>query len=1412
MTTTIISFFRALLRQNKILSSLRNVHKIKLDFRYELWPIHRQILGTIPRISPKIWLAQAENSSRTNSNFILFPFLTVLSILGLLTASISVWAETVHSNHNTAESPGDRLWFTANKGQWDKHIAYRAELHGAKLYLEKDRLTWQLLNMDDIEAIHDCHHQKGCQTKQLSVRAHAFQIQFVGMHTQSYFATTCSSPAVSNYFYGNNPDNWATDVPSFAEVSYQQIYAGIDMRLYSQNEHMKYDFIVKPNADTRQIQLKYEGIDQLFLDKDGNLHIINSVNNIIDQAPIVFQYVAGQEKRVPCRFVLKGQTVGFEFPQGYDHSKELIIDPSLIFASYSGSTADNWGMTATYDNGGNLYAAGVVFGAGYPTTLGAYDISFNGSMTDIGVSKFNPSGSSLLYSTYIGGSRTELPHSLVVNAAGQLVILGTTSSANFPATAGAYDNAFNGGTAVSVSGIEYSSGSDIVVVVVNAAGNGLVGSTYIGGSQNDGLNTSAQLRYNYADEARGEIFTDAQDNIYVASCTNSSNFPTINAFQANKSNDQDACIFKLSPDVSTLLWSSFLGGTADDAAYSVKINGAGEAYVSGGTRSNTFPTTAGVLHSNYMGGNADGFLAKISSTGNQLLACTYLGTSQYDQAFFVELDDENRVYTVGQTGGNYPVTAGVYSNSNSGQFVHCLNNNFTSTLFSTTFGNGNGEPNISPSAFLVDICNRIYVSGWGTSESGFGMPPTFGTTGLPTTSDAIQPFTDGNDFYFILLGEDAATLEYATYFGASGGGPEHVDGGTSRFDKQGQIYQAVCAGCGGYNTFPTTPGAWSNTNNGGNCNMGVIKFDFDPPITLASAAVYPSAIGCLPYTVTFADASINATDYYWELSTGYTTTEQSFDYTFDQAGIYYFTLISSNDQTCNIADTTGSIITVIDPNSFVANFTTDANCETFTVTASSGIPYSSHVWQFGDGTVLTGDPATHTFSGPGIYQITHIISPTLPNCGTGDTVTQTVNITPPVLAGFSASDTLGCIPMSVQFNNQSTNATAFQWDLGNGQTSTEANPIATYPTPGTYTVSLTAINPQSCNGSDIYTYHITALDTIIFADFNYLLPGPCDPLSVQFGTSLPPQLTYEWDFGDGHTATGVSAPANLYDEPGTYTVRLIASSPCAPPDTAYQTFVLVPPNIVEGSFEPPVSGCTPITVNLTATGNAQTYQWDLGDGTTSGGTTVSHVYEQPGSYVIELTAIDPTTCNGEDISTATLNVYSYATALFEMSTDTIEANYEVLFTNLSSNADAYQWTFGDGGSSDEFQPVHTYSQAGNYNVCLEAINEHGCNETICQPIVVIPPIFWGIPNAFSPNNDHVNDLFYVEGRQYMEFMDLKIFNRWGELVFSSNDPQESWDGTYKGMAQDMDVFVYTFSAQLISGRRISGKGNLTLLR
>ncbi len=250
---------------------------------------------------------------------------------------------------------------------------------------------------------------------------------------------------------------------------------------------------------------------------------------------------------------------------------------------------------------------------------------------------------------------------------------------------------------------------------------------FIGGAEDDGVNIST-LKYNYADDFRGEINIDKYDRIYVAACTRSDNFPvTGNAIQSLKKNNQDAVIIRLDNQLSSLQWSSFLGTDGDDALYSVDLDNEDRLVLAGGTGSDGLPTTADAFQPNYAGGKADGFVAVISDTSLKILHLTYYGTPQYDQVYFAEIDNQLAIYITGQTEGNIAASNGVYANANTGQFITKMNKDLTSPVFTTTIGKRTGgNPDFSPCAFLVDKCQNIYLSGWG-STIGF---PEF-TTAVP---------------------------------------------------------------------------------------------------------------------------------------------------------------------------------------------------------------------------------------------------------------------------------------------------------------------------------------------------------------------------------------------------------------------------------------------------------------------------------------------------------------------------------------------------------------------------------------------------------------------------------------------------------------------------------------------------------
>lgn len=848
--------------------------------------------------------------------------------------------------------------FIPNLGQWEEPITHRAKINNGMLFLEKDRFTF---HFSDNSVMSEAHHN-GTSPNGKALRSHAYQVKFIQSNTQNIIQQTPSSD-YTNFYLGNDPKRWVSGIYAYEKIEYQEIYPGINLKLYSEHEQLKYDWVLKAQANPALIKQEYTGIEQIKLSSDGNLIIKTSLLTVTEQAPKAFQIINGKKTEVPCRFILKNNVVTYDFPNGYDNNLELIIDPVLIFGSSSGSFADNFGMTATYSSQGHLFTGGLAYNIGYPTTLGAFQtFAFaNGTtygVTDVVITKFDPTGSSLTYSTYIGGGNgtggTETVHSLICNANDELFLMGVTSSPDFPTTAGAYDQSFNGGSFIGFlhNGTYFNNGTDIYVSKFSFDGTALLASTFVGGSGNDGVSYNNNylsggnwisnydsLQFNYGDQFRGEIILDDLGNCYVASTTKSTDFPVVNPFQATSGGQQDGVVFKLDGGLSNLIYSSYIGGNNKDAAYSIKVDATYHAYIAGGTSSSNFPSTAGSLNTTYQGGKTDGFVCKISPSGNTLINSTFIGTNLYDQVFFIEIDRIGSVYILGQTLGatSYPIANVGYSNPNSCQFITKLNNSLSNIIYSTRFGNGNGTVNISPAAFLVDVCGNVYVSGWGAN-----ILQSTPLNGMPITSDAFQPGTgDGFNFYLIVFSRDINSLLYATYFG----GPishEHVDGGTSRFDANGIVYQSVCAGCSNNDDFPTTPGAWSQVNNSTNCNNGVFKFDFE--ISPIADFTTNQLAGCAPLTIQFDNTSPVYSEYLWDFGNGDTTSSiPNPTVTFSTPGTYTVMLIVT-DSICLLNDTAVKIITVHPPLQLFTNDTILCDAGIFELLANSNGTTSNFYW------------------------------------------------------------------------------------------------------------------------------------------------------------------------------------------------------------------------------------------------------------------------------------------------------------------------------------------------------------------------------------------------------------------------------------------------------------------------------------
>ncbi len=977
----------------------------------------------------------------------------------------------VHSLHSLAQQD-PIIQFIENKNQWPEEIDFSARVQGGNMFVRPGGFSYYFLDQEKLEALHERSHGPRNESMMATdevINGQVINVNFLEANCNALAKPFGKLSPYYNYFIGNDPKGWASRANAYEGISYPSFYNGIDLKVYSSGDAIKYDFVVAPEADVTQIKMEYTGALELFV-SNGDLQVEASFLKIIERKPVAFQMVNGKRREVDCEYALLENVLSFCFPMGYDPCLELVIDPLLIFSTYSGSKADNWGSSATPGENGNLYSTGVTnqfvgntFSGTFPSTAGAFQTTYGG-VYDVAILKYDSVGQHLLYASYLGGNASESPHSLVMNNNHELLVLGTTSSSNFPTSASAFDRTFNGGTA-EANTILYNFGSDIFVAKISSNGSQLLSSTFLGGSANDGLNPSSSiLSANYGDQLRGDILADSQGNIYISSVTSSPDFPVANSFGLTyHGGTTDALILKLNPDLSQLAWGSFLGGVAADASHTIKLDKSNTLFVAGGTASIDFPTTVGVYQPS-LSGSADGWMARIANDGSSILSSTYTGTFAFDQVYFLDLNATDEVYVYGQTAGSFPVTSGVYHNSNSGQFIQKFSSDLKTLIFSTVFGSGRGIPDISPTAFLVNSCNNIYVSGWGGFvNSATGHWVGSNTVGMPLTPDAYQQTSSGSDFYFMVLTDDATELLYGTYLGGTQS-RTHVDGGTSRFDKGGIVYHAVCSGCqagnpngGATSDFPTTQNAWSKTNNSLNCNNAAFKFD----LSSLRARIQTNSVNlkspglnkvCIPDKIIFQNRSTGGQFYEWKLGDGtnFTKTDTSaIVHQYLATGQYTIKLKAIDAGTCIGRDSTFTIINVYKAQGFAGPDQVMCNDAGTTLVAGGG---GSYIWKDTKGEFTSS--LTSPVINPKDTTRYFVTITDVNGCIKKDTVD--IKVVPGIDLKFSTSKIYDCNsrPLVKVTSQTDPKAGDVFFDFGDGTTSTQKQDIHRYETDGIFVVKI----------------------------------------------------------------------------------------------------------------------------------------------------------------------------------------------------------------------------------------------------------------------------------------------------------------------------------------------------------------------
>ena len=719
------------------------------------------------------------------------------------------------------------LSFEANHGQTDPSVSFLSRGKGYALFLTGREAVLTLKKSSVVSHQSSVDGKNGQRTTDAVLR-----MQLLGANPMAKVTGAEELPGKSNYFIGNDRSKWRANVPTYAKVRYESVYPGVDLVYYgTRGGELEYDFVVAPGADPKAIALGIEAQQHapLQVNLKGDLVVKFESGSVEFHKPVVYQTGANGQSpdnrhTVDARYALDAQNhVRFECGP-YDHSRPLVIDPVLIYATYIGGTGGDIGYAIAVDSTtDNAYIAGVTNSTNFPltTTPGVtpYQNAYKGE-GDAFVTELNSAGTQIVYSTYLGGSGSDTATAIALRNS-NVYITGYTTSTDFPTLVPA-----TGGTSTPFQQL-YGGNTDAFVAELNNLGQVLVYSSYLGGSG--------------ADFGQG-IAVDSSGNAYVTGTTQSTSFPVVNAFQSINNGGQDAFVSKVNITGEQLLYSTYLGGTQSDVSQAITLDLSNDAYITGYTYSTDFPLASPVQ--NTLGGGADAFVAELNPAGSALTFSTYLGGSGDDRSYGVALDGTQNVYIAGATSSaNFPTTSGIFQPSLRGAsnaFVSKLSAGGTSLLYSTFLG---GTGTDQANAIAVTSAGAAFVTGFTNSSDFPTASPIQAILGL--SNNGLCGSAPCQDAFVAQLNTSASALTYSTFLG--GNGPDYGQG--IALDTDGKPY---ITGSTTSTNFPAIwGGSFQSALTGRAGNAFIAKID-KPTTEVPNIAILPS-------NVNFGDTTITTT-------------------------------------------------------------------------------------------------------------------------------------------------------------------------------------------------------------------------------------------------------------------------------------------------------------------------------------------------------------------------------------------------------------------------------------------------------------------------------------------------------------------------------------------------------------------------
>jgi hypothetical protein len=705
--------------------------------------------------------------------------------------------------------------YIQNKGQWSSDVKFLCQSSGMNMWItdhgvlyDLHREVWKDTNGISLTAT-QLRDPRAIRNRRLQVTGHVVEMNFENITETSAAIGGTKESGIYNYFLGNDSTKWVTDVPTYSDIRTENLYDGISAAFYTDHGSPRYDIILKPGADLAQVKMRFAGQDGIVNDGDSAITLKTSMGDLEQCQLFAYQMKDGAKVQVPCRFAI-GDDGTVQFKVGkYDELAELVIDP-LIFSTCLGANGAGviWAMAV--DGSGNPYVTGGLTTLNPPATAGAYQTTFvTGSSNAVFVAKLATDGTSLVYCTYLGGLTSgELDdgYAIAVDNSGVAYLTGSvfssSSTTSFPIV-----------SPCSACTPTYTGGNIGVVYVskISSAGNALLYSTYLGGKDNH----AHILDYDLS----SAIAVDGSHHMFVYGVTSSVDFPTVSPFQSSlkpTTGNYNAFICQLSSDGSSLVYSSYMGGTVGEFATGMAIDGSSNVYLAGGTSSSDFPTTAGAFQQaagHTAGGNQKPYLAKVNSSGALVFATIDSGSGAASVAatgLAAAVDGSGFPYLAGYTQSHtFPTTSGAYQaasaleSGGTAGFVSKFSTDGSSLVAATTLGGTAGSPSSDAAASIaVDGSGNIFICG-GTASGD--ITATAGA--YQTTSTAGGADLDG---YVAEFSSTCGTLSYFSYFGGvdddvatevllgSSPGVVYLNGWTTHTDH------AVA--------FPTSPGAYHTTS------------------------------------------------------------------------------------------------------------------------------------------------------------------------------------------------------------------------------------------------------------------------------------------------------------------------------------------------------------------------------------------------------------------------------------------------------------------------------------------------------------------------------------------------------------------------------------------------------------------------